>query len=95
MAGLGNGPVPARSTPARARCGGIVAQFNTDVNDNEYKLYKAVIAKFGRSLPLDASAASGYQGMFGFVRTVNAASGRRLPPTNGGGRRRRVGRRII
>jgi len=53
----------------------IVAQFNTDVNDSEYKLYKAVIAKFGRSLPLDASAASGYQGMLGFVRAVNAGGG--------------------
>jgi len=48
---------------------------NTNPNDNEYKLYKAMIAKFGLSLPVDASAASGYQGMLGFVRAVNAGGG--------------------
>lgn len=69
------GPDKGASIPGGYKGVKIVAQFDTEVNDNEYKLYKAVIAKFGRSLQLDASAASGYQGMLGFVRAVNAGGG--------------------
>jgi branched-chain amino acid transport system substrate-binding protein len=58
----------------------ISAQANVDPNDKEFQLFKAVIGKYGKGLGTTATVASGYQGMLGFVRAVNAASGTDVTP---------------
>ena len=58
----------------------IVAQANVNPNDKEFQLFKAVIGKFGNGLGTDANVISGYQGLLGFVRAVNAASGTDVTP---------------
>lgn len=53
----------------------IVAQANVDPDDEEFKLFRAVLDKYGDDLPVDAASVSGYQGMLSFVRALNAAGG--------------------
>ncbi|MEX5637021.1 ABC transporter substrate-binding protein [Parafrankia sp. FMc2] len=58
----------------------IVAQANVDPNGNEFKLFKAVIEKYGDGLSTDGNVVSGYQGMLGFIRAVNAGGGTDVTP---------------
>jgi hypothetical protein len=58
----------------------IVAEANVNPNDKEFQLFKAVIGKYGNGLGTDANVQSGYQGMLGLVRGVNAASGTDVTP---------------
>ena len=58
----------------------IVAQANADPDDEEFRLFRAVLDKYGDGLPVESDSISGYQGMLGFVRAVNAAGGTEVTP---------------
>ncbi|WP_261553761.1 ABC transporter substrate-binding protein [Frankia tisae] len=61
----------------------IVAQANRDPSTPEFKLYSAVVDAYGGSLKTaDPYTISGYQGMLGLVRGVNAVSGTGVTPTD-------------
>jgi branched-chain amino acid transport system substrate-binding protein len=58
----------------------IVAEANVNPNDKEFQLFKAVIGKYGNGLGTNAMVQSGYQGLLGFVRAVNASGGTDVTP---------------
>lgn len=58
----------------------IVTQADTAPTDAEYKLFSAVITTYGKNLPLDGNSVSGYQGMLGLIRAVNAGGTTDITP---------------
>ncbi|WP_261574365.1 ABC transporter substrate-binding protein [Frankia gtarii] len=59
----------------------IMGQANQDPTTAEYKLYSAVVDAYGKGLKTnDAYTISGYQGMLGLIRSVNAVAGTDVTP---------------
>jgi hypothetical protein len=58
----------------------IVTQAVTNPDDDEFKLYEAVLSQYGNGLKPSSQSQSGYQGMLGLVRAVNGTSPTDLSP---------------